>query len=60
MRAVRDNNEQDASTIKQGLRQQEFNAREVRDLIRNNEYGGTTSGLASGFVQANLGILPGE
>ncbi len=46
--------------MKGGLRQQEFNAREVRDLIRNNEYGGTTSGLASGVVQANLVILPGE
>ncbi len=46
--------------MKQGLRRQEFNAREVRELIRNNEYGGTTSGLASGFAQANLVILPGE
>ncbi len=46
--------------MKQGLRRQEFDAREVRELIRNNEYGGTTSGLASGFVQANLVILPGE
>ncbi len=46
--------------MKQGLRQQEFTAREVRGLIRNNEYGGATGGLASGFVQANLVILPGE
>lgn len=46
--------------MRQGLRQQEFTAREVRELIRNNEYGGATSGLASGFVQANLVILPGE
>ncbi|MGI9049292.1 MAG: putative hydro-lyase [Rubrobacteraceae bacterium] len=46
--------------MKQSPRQRESNTSEVRDLIRNNEYGGATSGIAPGFVQANLVVLPGE
>ncbi len=36
------------------------NASRVRSCIRRGEYAGPTSGLASGFVQANLVILPRE
>ena len=32
----------------------------LRRLIRNGEYGGVTSGLANGYVQANLAVLPRE
>ena len=46
--------------MKQGLGQQETTAREVRAQVRSGEYAGTTSGLAPGFVQANLVILPAE
>lgn len=31
---------------------------ELRHLIRQNEYSGNTSGLAAGFTQANLVVLP--
>ena len=44
----------------QELRVGEGNAREVRERIRDGEYAGPTSGLASGFVQANLVMLPEE
>ncbi len=37
-----------------------MNAREVRARIRENEYAGPTGGLAAGFAQANLVVLPGE
>ncbi len=33
-------------------------AREVRELIRSGQWRGVTSGVAPGFVQANLAILP--
>jgi uncharacterized protein YcsI (UPF0317 family) len=33
---------------------------EVRERIRDGEYSGTTGGLASGFAQANLVVLPEE
>lgn len=36
----------------------EMNAAEIRKMIRNNEWVNPTSGLANGFVQANLAILP--
>src|SRR5918998_5347537 len=39
---------------------QDMEAREVRALIRDNEYAGPTGGLAAGFAQANLVVLPGE
>ena len=32
----------------------------LRRLIRAGEYGGVTSGLANGYVQANLAVLPRE
>lgn len=32
----------------------------LRQLIRSNTYTGSTSGLASGYLQANLVILPKE
>ena len=35
-------------------------AREVRALIRAGEWTGPTAGLAPGFVQANLVVLPGS
>jgi uncharacterized protein YcsI (UPF0317 family) len=35
-------------------------ARKVRARIRDNEYAGPTAGLASGFAQANLVVLPEE
>jgi uncharacterized protein YcsI (UPF0317 family) len=37
-----------------------MDAREVRAHIRENEYAGPTGGLAAGFAQANLVVLPGE
>jgi uncharacterized protein YcsI (UPF0317 family) len=37
-----------------------MDAREVRARIRENEYAGPTGGLAAGFAQANLVVLPGE
>ncbi len=39
---------------------QDMDAREVRARIRENEYAGPTGGLAAGFAQANLVMLPGE
>ena len=39
---------------------QDMDAREVRARIRENEYAGPTGGLAAGFTQANLVMLPGE
>lgn len=33
---------------------------DLRDLIRSGEYNGTTGGLARGFVQCNLVVLPEE
>jgi uncharacterized protein YcsI (UPF0317 family) len=38
----------------------EGGAREVRERIRDGRHAGPTSGLASGFVQANLVVLPEE
>ena len=38
----------------------DMGAREVRAHIRENEYAGPTGGLAAGFAQANLVVLPGE
>ena len=37
-----------------------MDTREVRVHIRENEYAGPTGGLAAGFTQANLVVLPGE
>ena len=37
-----------------------MDTRELRTLIRENEYAGPTGGLAAGFAQANLVVLPGE
>ena len=34
--------------------------REIRALIRNGQIGGPTAGLASGYAQANLVLLPAE
>src|SRR4051794_34694664 len=34
--------------------------REARQAIRRGEWTGPTSGLAPGYVQGNLAILPGE
>ena len=34
------------------------NPREVRELIRGDQWHGVTSGVAPGYVQANLAILP--
>ena len=39
---------------------QDMDARQVRARIRENEYAGPTGGLAAGFAQANLVMLPGE
>jgi len=36
------------------------NAQEVRDRIRSHEWRGVTAGVAPGYVQANLAILPKE
>jgi uncharacterized protein YcsI (UPF0317 family) len=46
--------------MKQELDLRDASAREVRARIRDNEYVGPTGGLASGFVQANLVVLPSE
>ena len=46
--------------MEQELHVRDASALEVRARIRDNEYAGPTGGLASGFVQANLVILPGE
>src|ERR687883_348645 len=42
------------------LRVHDMTAQEVRVRIRNNEYAGSTSGLAAEHAQANLVILPRE
>src|SRR3982750_3385083 len=36
----------------------DMDAQEVRGLICGNEYSGPTGGLAAGYAQANLVILP--
>ncbi len=46
--------------VEQKLDVSGMDAREVRARIRENEYAGPTAGLAAGFAQANLVILPGE
>jgi uncharacterized protein YcsI (UPF0317 family) len=46
--------------MEQRLRHEETTASGVRARVRGGEYAGTTSGLAPGFVQANLVILPHE
>jgi uncharacterized protein YcsI (UPF0317 family) len=46
--------------MEQELHVPQANAREVRARIRDNDHTGATSGLAPGFVQANLVVLPGE
>ena len=33
---------------------------DLRRLIRAGQYAGVTSGLANGYVQANLAVLPRE
>ncbi len=42
------------------LRAKDLTARETRALIRAGEWTGPTAGLAPGYVQANLVVLPGE
>jgi uncharacterized protein YcsI (UPF0317 family) len=46
--------------MEQRLDMRGMDAREVRAHIRDNEYAGTTGGLAAGFAQANLVVLPAE
>ena len=46
--------------MEQKLDVRSIDAREVRARIRENEYAGPTGGLAAGFAQANLVMLPGE
>ena len=46
--------------MEQKLDMRSAEAWEVRDRIRDGEYSGTTGGLASGFAQANLVVLPEE
>ncbi len=46
--------------MEQELRTGDAGADGVRTRIRENEYTGPTSGLAPGFVQANLIVLPEE
>jgi uncharacterized protein YcsI (UPF0317 family) len=46
--------------MEQKLDMRNMDAREVRERIRHGEYAGPTGGLASGFVQANLVVLPEE
>lgn len=48
------------SFMEQKLDMRGMDAREVRERIRQGEYGGPTGGLASGFAQANLVVLPEE
>jgi uncharacterized protein YcsI (UPF0317 family) len=43
-----------------GPRPEELTAREARALIRAGEWTGPTTGLAPGYVQANLVVLPGD
>lgn len=37
---------------------QQLNPLQLRQLCRSGQFSGTTSGLAAGFVQANMAILP--
>ena len=46
--------------MEQELHVRDASTLEVRARIRENDHAGPTGGLASGFVQANLVILPGE
>jgi uncharacterized protein YcsI (UPF0317 family) len=46
--------------MEQRLDMRGLDLREVRSRIRANEYEGPTAGLAPGFAQANLVILPDE
>ena len=46
--------------MEQRLDMRGLDLREVRDRIRDNEYEGPTAGLAPGFAQANLVVLPEE
>ncbi len=46
--------------MEQKTRMWEMSAGDVRAQIREGEYLGPTSGIARGYVQANLVILPGE
>lgn len=46
--------------MEQKLDLRRIDAREVRARIRDGEYAGPTAGLASGFAQANLVVLPME
>src|SRR5919107_651965 len=49
-----------APSMEQELDVRDASTLEVRARIRENDHAGPTGGLASGFVQANLVILPGE
>ncbi|OCH26538.1 hypothetical protein A6D98_00540 [Aliivibrio fischeri] len=44
----------------QGLSLNTLPLKELRDLIRNNQFTGSTTGCAAGYLQANLVILPAE
>ena len=46
--------------VEQRLDMSSMEARKVRARIRDGEYAGPTAGLASGFAQANLVVLPEE
>src|SRR5215217_7718108 len=46
--------------MKQDLRSRDSEVEEVRSRIRSGEHDGPTGGLARGYVQANLVILPGD
>ncbi len=46
--------------MEQKLDVRSMDTQEVRSHIRENEYAGPTGGLAAGFAQANLVVLPGE
>ncbi len=43
-----------------GPRPEDLTARQARALIRAGEWTGPTAGLAAGYVQANLVVLPGD
>ncbi len=46
--------------MEQKLNMRGMDAQEVRARVRSGEYKGPTAGLASGFAQANLVVLPEE
>jgi uncharacterized protein YcsI (UPF0317 family) len=46
--------------VEQKTRMWDMSASEVRTRIREGEYSGPTSGIARGYVQANLVILPSD